>query len=219
MTILNFLLLWKTTICVFFTETWLTNDEKINLPLFWDDHFVRPKKLKYGRNSGGISVFVKQHMRPGIKVVSKAEGFFWLKLDKQFFGLDNHLFFCVCYIPPQNSVSLASVKVDYFKELSQDIAKFSNDGDIILTGDLNSRVGHTPTVTNKCFGDLDNLLPSDSRIIADIPNRASCDSIQNQYGRNLKKLCYNFNMHIANGRTPGDRLGNFTCFTPRGQYC
>ena len=34
--------------------------------------------------------------------------------------------------------------------------------------------------------------------------------------KKLVKLCSNFHLKVANGRTPGDLLGNFTCFTPRG---
>ena len=69
---------------------------------------------------------------------------------------------------------------------------------------------------NKTFGNLDNLLPPDSLLTSDVPSRLSCDPVQNQYGKKLLSLCTEFNMYIANGRTPGDRLGSFTCYTPNG---
>ena len=197
-----------------FTETWLPNDDKIGLPSFWDFHFTRVKKSKHGRYSGGISAFVKKNLKNGVKVISMKEGFLWLKIEKDVFALNNHLFLCVAYIPPQYSKSFCSINVDYFKELSQSIAKFSNEGDIMLTGDFNSRLGCPVEMCHECFEDLDRFLPPTSTVFTDVPPRAT--SVQNQYGKNLIKVCQSFNLYVANGRTPGDRLGNFTCYTSRG---
>jgi len=47
-------------------------------------------------------------------------------------------------------------------------------------------------------------------------NRLSCDVTFNNYGRKLNSLCKEHNLVIANGRIPGDRIGNFTCHTNRG---
>ena len=98
--------------------------------------------------------------------------------------------------------------MDYFKELSQSIAKFSNEGDIMLTGDFNSRLGCPVEMSHECFEDLDRFLPPTSTVFTDVPPRATCDSVQNQYGKNLIKVCQSFNLY--------DRLGNFTCYTSRG---
>ena len=198
-----------------FTETWLTSDEKIGLPSFWDFHFVRAKKTKCGRNSGGISAFVKKKFRPGVKVVSMEEGFLWLKIDRVIFGLSNHLYICVAYIPPQSSKCISSARVDYFQVLSDGIANFSNDGDVILTGDFNSRVGNSPYIVNKAFENLDKYLPPGSSTVSS-SSRLTCDNVQNTYGRRLNRICESFNLNVANGRTTGDILGNFTCFTSRG---
>ena len=86
------------------------------------------------------------------------EGFLWLKIDKDTFALRNHLFLCVAYIPPQYSKSTCSLNVDYFKELSRGVAKFSIEGDAILTGDFNARLGTPIEMANKCFEDLDKYI-------------------------------------------------------------
>ena len=208
-------LMEKHDLCLF-TETWLATNDKIGLPSFWDFHFGRPKRTKCGRNSGGISVFIKKKLRPGIKVVSMEEGFVWMKFDKDFCSLKNHLFLCVAYIPPQYSKSVSSVNIDYFKGLTTGIARYTNCGDIMLTGDFNSRVGYVPVVSHEGFEDLDKFLPHHNSSYATGSVRATCDSVQNGYGRCLLKLCQSFDMHIANGYVPGDRLGNFTCFTSKG---
>ena len=49
-------------ICLF-TETWLGSDEKIRYPGYWDFSQVRIRNNKKGRNSGGISIFVKKKIK------------------------------------------------------------------------------------------------------------------------------------------------------------
>ena len=46
--------------------------------------------------------------------------------------------------------------------------------------------------------------------------RTSCDVKVNAYGKKLVQLCQAFNLNVANGAVPGDRLGNFTCHANRG---
>ena len=38
----------------------------------------------------------------------------------------------------------------------------------------------------------------------------------NKFGSKLIELCHSTKLRILNGRTKGDRLGDFTCFTPNG---
>ncbi len=50
----------------------------------------------------------------------------------------------------------------------------------------------------------------------DIP-RNNKDNIRgNNYGKSLVNLCYIFDIHILNGHFPGDRCGEFTCFSNDG---
>ena len=42
--------------------------------------------------------------------------------------------------------------------------------------------------------------------------KCSCDDKTKSSGRTLLKLCNKHNLRIANGQTPGDRLGNYTCY-------
>ena len=43
-----------------------------------------------------------------------------------------------------------------------------------------------------------------------------CDNSVNTAGRKLIKLCNNHSLRVANGQTPGDRVGNYTCFNNGG---
>ena len=62
----------------------------------------------------------------------------WSKLDKTFFNPDQDIFLCAIYIPPRESPYFNS---DFFDGLQNDIAKYSSEGHILLTGDFNARTG------------------------------------------------------------------------------
>ena len=49
-----------------------------------------------------------------------------------------------------------------------------------------------------------------------VEDRISCDNTINNYGNKLNSICKVHDLVIANGRVPGDRVGNFTCQTNRG---
>ena len=208
-------LITKHDICLL-TETWKGDDTKIELPGFWDFHQIRPKHRKAFRHSGGISVLVKDQLRPGIKVAHNTEGFIWLKLDKIFFNFVNDVFICAAYIPPQYSSRNIHLKTDYFQSLFESCLKFSNLGNIIIAGDLNARIGRD--MHDECISitDVDDMLPEESTSSHGVTTRSSCDNVINGYGRKVIEFCQGFNLSIANGRTPGDRLGNYTCFNNRG---
>mgnify|MGYP001796267450 CR=1 FL=1 len=40
--------------------------------------------------------------------------------------------------------------------------------------------------------------------------RNSCDNILNDHGKQILQVCKNFDLHILNGGTRGDSMGNFT---------
>jgi len=205
-------LLYKHDICLL-NETWKGVDTKINLPGLWDFSLIRPKKKKFGRCSGGITIFCKEDIRSGIKVVQSEEGFVWLKLDDKIFGLKNPLFICATYIPPEYSTRKSGVNIDYYKNLTNSLANFSSKGNVLIAGDMNARLG---AQLNKIhdLSCIDELVPDNTNY--DIGERSSCDNITNIYGRKLDKICKSFNLSIANGRTLGDRLGNFTCYNNKG---
>ena len=104
-------------------------------------------------------------------------------------------------------------KTDYFGCLENSIFKYKDKGNIAIMSDLNTRRGiedHTLWLDNH----MSQLSP-DTNAIQD-GNQCSCDDKKNSYGRILLKLCNNHNLTIANGQTPGDRVGNDTCFNRGG---
>ena len=206
-------LLYEHDICLL-NETWRNDESKIGLPGLWDFSLIRPKTTKKGRPSGGITVFCKEDIRKGVKVSSHKEGFVWLRLDNNFFNLDNPLFIGAAYIPPQYTAKHINIKTDYYQELTDSLVRYSREGNVLIAGDLNARTGNSevdPIINIPWVDELDH-----SVVNKEIETRLSCDIVVNNYGKKLTSLCSEHNLVIANGRIPGDRIGNFTCHTNRG---
>ena len=62
---------------------------------------------------------------------------------------------------------------------------------------------------------MGHLLPT-TKELTNSQDRCSCDNSVNTAGRKLIKLCNNHSLRVANGQTPGDRVGNYTCFNNGG---
>ena len=94
------------------------------------------------RYFGGTLLVVKEEIREGIKIIENFEGDkTWIKLKKDFFRFDRDIFICFVYAPPASSPYTNSLDYDIFQNLEEDISRFSNDGSIILAGDLNAKTG------------------------------------------------------------------------------
>ena len=161
----------------FLCETWRRDDSKICLPGFWDFSQVRVKRKKAGRYSGGITIFVKENLRPGLKILnSKSEGFIWVKLERKFFNTPKDIFICATYIPPKYSIMHnSSLDIDYFTVLSNDLMKYIDQGNVLLLGDFNSRLGKGDQFSHLNHQFLDDMLPPGISVDS---YRNSCDSIK-----------------------------------------
>jgi hypothetical protein len=57
--------------------------------------------------------------------------------------LVNDIYLVFSYCAPSNSVVLQRAGMDVFDDLTKLLSECNNSGDLILTGDLNSRVGQS----------------------------------------------------------------------------
>ena len=172
----------------FLTETMKKDDTKLNLEGFWDHSLVRKKCKKAGRYSGGITVLVKLHLRGGVKIVHCSEGFLWIRLCKTFFHLPKDLYICGVYIPPYNTSKEILNKTDYFYEFHRLANHFLELGNVLISGDMNSRIGCENNCSSNCDVVLENIIPSFCATPT-LPLRSSSDRTVNQYGRKLNSLC------------------------------
>ena len=134
-------------------------------------------------------------------------------LFKSFFNLPSDLYICGTYIPPYNTSKEILAKTDYFHELTSLSNKFKGLGNILILGDLNSRIGCIDdSLKNPDIPFLDDIIPAFCSTVK-LPARSACDRVINPYGKKLNIIINDLDLFVANGRVPGDNLGNFTCFT------
>ena len=171
----------------------------------------RPLNKHINRHFGGIAVLYKSELKPGITFLEHQNNdYLWLKMDRQFFGLDEDVFMCIVYIPPENSSYYKVRNQDTLAYINEDLAKYTTLGKIILAGDFNARSNvKNDFIRNDNGDDIDTfhyiadkeILTRNSQDMADACSR----------GRKLIDMCISARLRIANGRCMGDSLGQFTC--------
>ena len=164
------------------------------------------------RYFGGTLLVVKEEIREGIKIIENFEGDkTWIKLKKDFFRFDRDIFICFVYAPPASSPYTNSLDYDIFQNLEEDISRFSNDGSIILAGDLNAKTGTERDFVSDLRDEHSPINDVDNYNFDKPLHRRNQDKhpVDNQ-GENFLNLCKNTRIRILNGRVRGDRLGKFT---------
>ncbi|XP_071177865.1 uncharacterized protein [Mytilus edulis] len=198
-------------------ETHCDLDNCLELPNFQRPvHLIRPRTKPSGKRHGGLSVYILNTIRPGVKFLEHATNdFIWLKLDRTFFGFQEDLYICFVYNPPENSSYYRKLDYNILEMIENDIVKYSQSGKIMIAGDLNARtaceIDHIQMDSDKHIPLFDNY-KCDSSLI----QRKSKDSSINTRGRQLLSLCISSSLRILNGRTMGDLMGAHTCFQPLG---
>ena len=120
-------------------ETYLEQGQNVNLQGYEHFRSERTKKRKAVRNSGGVMILYKSNLISGItRMPSSSKHFIWVKLDSNFFGLNEDIFVSGVYLPPSNSNYYKDQYIDIIDKLRSDIIKYSSQGQIIINGDLNS---------------------------------------------------------------------------------
>lgn len=178
--------------------------------------FHRPKHFKAKHGSGGITILVKHTLRSGVKMYpSKNKDYVWLKLGKSYFNLNQDIHLCVAYIPPQDSTYSKRLNQNLLDQVETDIYNYKKEGEVILMGDLNARVG---TSQDFIKNDSDNHIPLDNNYTLDTPQkpRTSCDKTLDNRGKHLLEICIGAQLRMLNGRKLGDTVGYHTCHQYNG---
>lgn len=157
----------------------------------------------------------KESIKDGIEIIRcHYDTILWIKLDKNFFNVENDVYICGVYVWCDDSPAYTVCNVDLFDVIQNDIFEFENAGDLFLIGDWNSRVGkrNDYIVCDSVNYDIDC-----DGYDPDVPlTRASCDSGCNVFGHRLLDLCKSTSLRILNGRADDDRNGAFTFISSQG---
>lgn len=87
-----------------FSETHINESVNIKVPGYRDINLPRKRSKKATKDSGGLAVYIKYSVRPGVTVIpSKSREHVWLKLKKDFFQTKDNVFVCYAYANPDNS--------------------------------------------------------------------------------------------------------------------
>jgi exonuclease III len=180
-------------------------------------HNHRPKTPGATRHFGGIAIGIKNHIRPGIKILPTTNSeISWIKLCKKFFNFEKDVYLAAAYISPAGS-SFTGKRDDLFEILEADVGTYSKLGDCFICGDFNARTMCEPDYCIEELSDNHINLPND--YLFDIPlRRNNMDAhVTDAHGKSLLTLCRTSGLRLLNGRTVGDILGHCTCFSHNGQ--
>ena len=164
------------------------------------------------RSYGGIAILYRNCMKNGLKFLEHKNGdYVWVKLLKEWFGLEKDYYLCYAYIPPENSSFYKSRGQDTLSFIESDIVKYSKLGPIILCGDLNARTKNLP---DYIMNDekIDHISEENYLYEEDynIGMRSSQDEKVCSRGHKLLNLCIAAKLRILNGRLIGDASGRYT---------
>ena len=202
---------------IFLAETHVGHDQCIHKIGNYYCHFVCRSASKHNnRTFGGLAMLCRIEFKPHIKILKNTKSDFqWIKLEKEFFNFDQDLFICMVYDPPENSSYSKGIDHNILDCIEKDITHYQNLGNILICGDFNARVSTEPDFI---VNDDNGYIPLHSNYIVDkqILSRHNMDSKLDNRGRDLLDLCVSNQLRILNGRTFGDTIGSYTCFTPNG---
>ena len=99
------------------------------------------RKQKFFRKSGGIGVFVKNHLSPYVSLIeSDSDYILWVKLNKKFNQIDQDIIFGAVYLPPSDSRFNTPDELENFEIEITNMCVSQKY--VILMGDFNSRTGN-----------------------------------------------------------------------------
>ncbi|MEW8544944.1 MAG: reverse transcriptase family protein [Candidatus Thiodiazotropha sp.] len=179
---------------------------------------IRIKRKKRGRNSGGVTVFVRCSLveNGNVKqVFSEFKDCVVLLCKGCLFNKKNDIVMLFPYVSPEGSpiynetdgINGIEILEDY---LLQIVLRYP-DASLLVAGDLNARCGSLQDTLSD--DNIDHIFEGETAYENDYFEiyRKSKDLIQNLFGVSLIDLCKSFSIHIVNGRLHNDTDGEITC--------
>jgi endonuclease/exonuclease/phosphatase (EEP) superfamily protein YafD len=98
---------------------------------------------------GGLVLLYRKTLDKAVSVVKCVEDtLIWLKIEQQ--GHPN-VYICFAYIPHDHNVYYTKYDSDLFDCILKDMSIFTQNGTVIVAGDLNSRVRNLPDYIEEDF--------------------------------------------------------------------
>jgi len=102
-------------ICFLF-ESWTNVSSDVTVKGYQSFIFFRKFKHRNARRcSGGIVIYVKDHLKNGIEILrNHYDTIIWLKLNHEFFNMASDVYICGSYIWGEDSPVYNTINVDLF---------------------------------------------------------------------------------------------------------
>ena len=186
--------------------------------------------LRTNGNNGGVTTLVSNRIARNCSIVNypaPSNRSMNVTVVKHSNKHTRDLYIINVYIPPSNSKrkNLSTDSQANFDILHDITDKLTNEGDVIVCGDLNARIGSAmdiyPADKSEDFINLPTS-HSHTKQLEIPPNtpitykRNNLDGSTNSHKSHLLDFVRANNLLILNGRTLGDSLGRYTCFKWNG---
>ena len=137
---------------VMLCESWSNELSDIDVKGYVRISKTRKSKKTAKRSSGGLEVYIREHLFKGIRVLDwDFEDGLNFEFNNDFFGWEKPLYLFFVYFKPKNSTREdLDNDDDCFNVLLNQIANVADDGNVLISGDLNSRVSNI----NECNIDI-----------------------------------------------------------------
>ena len=185
-------------VCI--SESWHIETEKLRLPPKQNIiDSVATKKAERGRANGGLIIMYDEKFYKNVKTLFKNEDYIFVKIPIN----DSFIIVGLVYISPLKEIApILNEKEEIISVIHN---KYGNSR-LVIGGDFNARVAEE--------GDIDpDRMESESFYSA---KRSSLDTKIYKRGRTFLEFCERNDLHITNGRFPGDSPGNFTFIGSQG---
>ena len=199
--------------CVFICEAWTNKYSCVDMDGYAVYRKERVRREGAVRDSGGIVCYFKEFVAKGVSEIEwdANEDGMCFKLDKDYFGMKEHVFLLFVYMRPRQSTrEEINAGVDCFDLLTDMIARVCDDGAVVVCGDLNGRAGSGKPECLIIEND-DVLHGFENRVqfenvfrVNDLikkgmdVERVCCDRIENEYGRRLLNMCMECDLIFLN---------------------
>lgn len=206
---------------ILLTETWANELCDLQVEGFECFNLNRTEnKQSCKRSSGGIAVYVRNDfVCKDTLVFTCHDDIICIKLSANKLSLNHDLYFCLCYVIPENSSRQSMIEVHTLDRLLSNIVKLNseyNNLHLVICGDMNAHTSDNPDfVADESLNHTD-FLP-DEYCVDNYLKRCSQDKGRiNNNGNMLLDLCKQSGMRILNGRCNGDKDGKFTYVGSKG---
>ena len=170
--------------------------------------FTYPPRTE-GLKGQGVAILVHERISDFVSLWGLSEDLqaIWLKVQGHVFGVQGHVLFGGCYIPPQSQSHTAAELEDWYTILNTDIHRGMLEcTQACIVGDFNAHLGTTSEFTHEHF-DLQDRFPELGRDRMETGSRRAT----NLSGKLLMDVAATVPLVLSTGRGRGGDVAQVTC--------